>query len=191
LIDFTFTEEQDLFREAIREWLAKNLPIERVRANDTNHSLGKDLIRGLGDLGLLCMTLPEDHGGAGADWVTATIAAEELGYADISETSRSLSQSSSLSRRAGVLWWTSIVRRSSGISASGKRLEERDSSESASLSQAEAQTWLVSRPPSTKAKANGLLTARRLTSAVHTSARRWEADTLSQDITIDLKGIGA
>jgi alkylation response protein AidB-like acyl-CoA dehydrogenase len=184
LIDFTFTEEQDLFREAIREWLAKNLPIERVRANDTNHSLGKDLIRGLGDLGLLCMTLPEDHGGAGADWVTATIAAEE-------QTSRSLSQSSSLSRRAGVLWWTSIVRRSSGISASGKRLEERDSSESASLSQAEAQTWLVSRPPSTKAKANGLLTARRLTSAVHTSARRWEADTLSQDITIDLKGIGA
>ncbi len=84
MIDFSFTEEQDLFREAIREWLTKNLPMERVRQNDTNHTLGKDLIRGLGDLGLLCMTLPEDHGGAGADWVTATIAAEELGYADIS-----------------------------------------------------------------------------------------------------------
>jgi acyl-CoA dehydrogenase len=84
MIDFSFTEEQDLFREAIKEWLAKNLPIEKVRENDENHELPKDLIKGLGDLGLLCMTLPEEHGGVGADWVTTTIAAEELGYADIS-----------------------------------------------------------------------------------------------------------
>jgi acyl-CoA dehydrogenase len=84
MIDFSFTEEQDLFREAIREWLAKNLPLEKVRENDEKHELPMDVIKGLGDLGLLCMTLPEEHGGVGADWVTATIAAEELGYADIS-----------------------------------------------------------------------------------------------------------
>jgi len=34
LVDFSFTEEQDLFREAIKEWLGKNLPIEKVREND-------------------------------------------------------------------------------------------------------------------------------------------------------------
>jgi len=84
MLDFSFTEEQDLFREAIKEWLAKNLPMERVRENDTKHELPNDIIKGLGDLGLLCMTLPEEHGGVGADWVTTTIAAEELGYADIS-----------------------------------------------------------------------------------------------------------
>jgi acyl-CoA dehydrogenase len=84
MIDFSFSDEQELFREAIKEWLAKNLPLERVRENDENHELPTDVIKGLGDLGLLCMTLPEDHGGAGADWVTTTIAAEELGYADIS-----------------------------------------------------------------------------------------------------------
>jgi acyl-CoA dehydrogenase len=84
LIDFSFTEEQDLFREAVREWLARNLPLERVRENDEKHEIGMDLIKGVGDLGLLCMTLPDEHGGAGADWVTTTIAAEELGYADIS-----------------------------------------------------------------------------------------------------------
>jgi len=84
MLDFSFTEEQDLFREAIKEWLAKNLPMEKVRENDTNHEIPKDIIKGLGDLGLLCMTLPEEHGGVGADWVTATIAAEELGFADIS-----------------------------------------------------------------------------------------------------------
>ena len=84
MLDFSFTEEQDLFREAIKEWLAKNLPMEKVRENDTNHEIPKDIIKDLGDLGLLCMTLPEEHGGVGADWVTATIAAEELGFADIS-----------------------------------------------------------------------------------------------------------
>ena len=84
MVDFSFTDEQELFREAVREWLSKNLPIEKVRENDERHELPKSLIKGIGDLGLLCMTLPEEHGGAGADWVTTTIAAEELGYADIS-----------------------------------------------------------------------------------------------------------
>ena len=84
MIDFSFTEEQDLFREVIREWLAKNMSLEQVRENDEKHEIPRGIIKGLGDLGLLCMTLPEEHGGAGADWVTTTIAAEELGYADIS-----------------------------------------------------------------------------------------------------------
>lgn len=84
LIDYSFSEEQDLFREAIREWLSKNMTLEQVRKNDTNHELPRDIIKGMGDLGLLLLTLPEEDGGSDADWVTATIGAEELGYADIS-----------------------------------------------------------------------------------------------------------
>ena len=84
MIDFSFSEEQELFRESVREWLSKNLPLEKVRENDEKHELPMDVVKGLGDLGLLCMTLPEEHGGVGADWVTTAIAAEELGYADIS-----------------------------------------------------------------------------------------------------------
>jgi acyl-CoA dehydrogenase len=87
LIDFSFTEEQELFREAIREWLSKNLSLEQVRENDTNHELPKSFIKGMGDMGLLLLTIPEEDGGSGADWVTATIAAEEMGYADISVAS--------------------------------------------------------------------------------------------------------
>jgi alkylation response protein AidB-like acyl-CoA dehydrogenase len=87
LIDFSFSEEQDLFREAVREWLSKNLNLEQVRENDTKHELPMSLIKGLGDLGLLLLTLPEEDGGSDADWVTATIGAEELGYADISVAS--------------------------------------------------------------------------------------------------------
>ena len=84
MLDFSFTEEQELFREAIREWLSKELTLEQVRANDTNHEIPLDFIKGMGDLGLLLLTLPEEDGGSDADWITASIAAEELAYADIS-----------------------------------------------------------------------------------------------------------
>ena len=84
MIDFSFTEEQNLFREAVREWLSKNLTLEQVRENDTKHEIPRSFMKGLGDLGLLLLTLPEEDGGSGADWITATIGAEELGYADIS-----------------------------------------------------------------------------------------------------------
>jgi acyl-CoA dehydrogenase len=84
MIDFSFTEEQVLFRQAIREWFEKNLPLEKVREYDTKAKIPREIIKGVADLGLLLMTLPEEHGGAGADWVTTTIAAEEMGYWDIS-----------------------------------------------------------------------------------------------------------
>ena len=84
MVDFSFTEEQELFRKAIREWCDKNLPLEKIREMDSNGEIPSETIKSMADLGLLVMTAPQSHGGTGADWVTACIAAEELGYADIS-----------------------------------------------------------------------------------------------------------
>ncbi|MEM3626549.1 MAG: acyl-CoA dehydrogenase family protein [Candidatus Bathyarchaeia archaeon] len=83
-MDFTFTEEQELFRNALREWCEKNLPLEKIREMDSKGEIPRELIKSMGDMGLLVMTAPQEHGGTGADWVTACIAAEELGYADVS-----------------------------------------------------------------------------------------------------------
>jgi len=83
MIDFSFTEEQKLFRKALREWCEKNLPMEKVREIDTKQEVPDEITKGMAELGLWLMTVPEEHGGAGADWVTACIAAEELAYADI------------------------------------------------------------------------------------------------------------
>jgi len=83
-LDFSFTEEQELFRKAVREWCEKNLPMEKIREMDTRGSIPQELLRSMGEMGLLIMTAPQEHGGTGADWVTACIAAEELGYADVS-----------------------------------------------------------------------------------------------------------
>jgi acyl-CoA dehydrogenase len=84
MVDFSFTEEQELFRKAIREWCQKNLPLEKIREMDTEGEIPHEMLNSMADLGLLIMTAPEEHGGTGADWVTACIAAEELGYADVS-----------------------------------------------------------------------------------------------------------
>lgn len=84
MVDFAFTEEQELFRKAVHEWCEKELPLEKIREMDNKGEIPQELIRGMADLGLLLMTIPEEHGGANADWVMACIAAEELGYADIS-----------------------------------------------------------------------------------------------------------
>lgn len=84
MIDFGFTEEQELFRKAIRDWCQANLPLEKIREFDSKGEIPKEIIKSMADLGLFIMTAPQEHGGTGADWVTACIAAEELGYADVS-----------------------------------------------------------------------------------------------------------
>jgi len=84
MVDFSFTEEQELFRKALKEWCEKNLPLEKIREMDGKGEIPREILKGMADLGLLVMTAPQEHGGTGADWVTACIAGEELGYADIS-----------------------------------------------------------------------------------------------------------
>jgi acyl-CoA dehydrogenase len=84
MVEFSFKEEQELFRNALREWCKKHIPLEAIREMDTKGEIPQSLVRSMSELGLLIMTAPEEHGGTGADWVTACIAAEELGYADVS-----------------------------------------------------------------------------------------------------------
>lgn len=84
MVDFSFTEEQEIIRNTLREWCNKNLPLEKIREWDTKGEIPQSIVKDMANLGLLIMTAPEEHGGLGADWVTACIVAEELGYADIS-----------------------------------------------------------------------------------------------------------
>jgi acyl-CoA dehydrogenase len=84
MVDFAFTEEQELFRNVLREWCLKNLPLEKIREMDSKGEISREILKSMADMGLFIMTAPQEHGGTGADWVTACIAAEELGYADVS-----------------------------------------------------------------------------------------------------------
>ncbi|NIU39129.1 acyl-CoA dehydrogenase, partial [Candidatus Bathyarchaeota archaeon] len=59
MVNFGFTEEQELFRKVLREWCQKNLPIEKVREIDTKQWIPDEIIKGMADLGLWLMTAPE------------------------------------------------------------------------------------------------------------------------------------
>ena len=67
MIDFSFTEEQELFRKSLRELYMKNLSLEKIREIDNKHEILKEILKGMADLGLLLMTVPEEYGGVGAD----------------------------------------------------------------------------------------------------------------------------
>ena len=83
MVDYNFTEEQELIRKSVREWCSKNLAMEKIREMDTKQEVPREVIKGMGELGILLPTVPTEHGGAGLDWVTACIIAEEIGYWDV------------------------------------------------------------------------------------------------------------
>ncbi len=82
-MDFGWNAEQEMWRKAVRDFAQKEIT-PRVREYDTTGEIPPDLIKGMAQMGLLALTVPEEYGGMGADWTMACIAAEELGRADIS-----------------------------------------------------------------------------------------------------------
>ncbi len=79
--NFSLTEEQILFRWAVRDFCKKNLA-PKAKEIDEKREIPNDVIKGMAQLGLLALTVPPKYGGAGADFTMATIGAEELAYAD-------------------------------------------------------------------------------------------------------------
>ena len=65
---FAFTEDQLLFRDTVADLLAKECPPEAVRDAWT-HDLGRrpDLWAPLAEMGVIGLTVPEQHGGLGMD----------------------------------------------------------------------------------------------------------------------------
>jgi acyl-CoA dehydrogenase len=82
-MDFGWTEEQRMWRRAVRDFAQAEIA-PRVREIDSDERIPVDIVKGMADVGLLAPLVSEDYGGAAADWTMATIAAEELGRADIS-----------------------------------------------------------------------------------------------------------
>ena len=76
-LTFGFTEEQTLLREEVRRFAE-----ERIRpglaVRDREHTFPEDILREMGELGLLGMLVEEEYGGAGMDVLTYAIAVEEL-----------------------------------------------------------------------------------------------------------------
>jgi len=76
-MNFELTPEQKLFKKTIREFAEKN--IKPIAAKiDQEEYFPKDLYKKMGQMGLMSMTIPQEHGGAGIDRVSYMIALEEI-----------------------------------------------------------------------------------------------------------------
>ena len=79
-MDFELTDEQELIREAVREFAdAEVAPI--AAELDRDHRFPTELLPKLAELNLMGMPYPEKVGGAGADYVSYVIMIEELSRA--------------------------------------------------------------------------------------------------------------
>lgn len=90
-MDFTYTEDQLLFQESVREFLVNEVSCEKVRELwDTETGRSDELWSQLAEMGLTGMTVPEAFGGLGMNEVDFVLLAQECGYvalpANLTET---------------------------------------------------------------------------------------------------------
>lgn len=72
-----YTEEHRIFREAVRKFLEKEV-IPNVEEWEEVGILPKSIWKKMGEQGFLCMDVPEEYGGLGADFLYSVILIEEL-----------------------------------------------------------------------------------------------------------------
>lgn len=77
-LNFEFTEEQEMFRDTIRDFAANEVEplIEEYEAKE---DFPKELFPKLGEMGFLGIVFPEQYGGVGMDKITDCIFSEEMG----------------------------------------------------------------------------------------------------------------
>jgi alkylation response protein AidB-like acyl-CoA dehydrogenase len=85
-MDFTFTEDQLLFQESVRDFLVNEVTPERIRASwETDSGRDPVLWSQLAELGLTGITVPEVHGGLGMSALDFVLLAQECGYVALPE----------------------------------------------------------------------------------------------------------
>ena len=82
-MNFDLAEEQEMVRNSVREF-AQNEIAPVAREYDEAERFPREQLKGLAELGLLGMIIPEEYGGAGFDSVSYALALEEISKADSS-----------------------------------------------------------------------------------------------------------
>ena len=85
-MDFTFSEDQLLFQESVRDFLVNEVTPAKIRELwETDSGRSDTLWSQLAELGLTGMTVPEKFGGLGMDELDFVLLAQECGYVALPE----------------------------------------------------------------------------------------------------------
>jgi alkylation response protein AidB-like acyl-CoA dehydrogenase len=77
MIDFTFTEEQEMFRKAAREF-AETSVAPHVDEMEKTGEVSDEVVKALGTAEMMALTIPEDYDGLGLGYTARMIALEEI-----------------------------------------------------------------------------------------------------------------
>ena len=87
-MDFRYSTEQTLYRQAIREWLTKNLEPRARAIDEAEDGIPDDITAGMAELGMFGVTIPEEYGGMPLPdderLIYAMITIQEIARADLS-----------------------------------------------------------------------------------------------------------
>ena len=75
------SEEHMMLREMVRDWVKENVEPQAFE-HDKEEKFNLELLKSMGEMGLLGISAPEEYGGAGLDATACTIIHEELSASD-------------------------------------------------------------------------------------------------------------
>src|SRR5437870_1902726 len=81
MMDFSFSEEQELLRKTVRQFVDKEI-MPYIKEWDENHHFEPKILKRLAELGLMGVCIPEQYGGSGMDYNSLAIVCEELERGD-------------------------------------------------------------------------------------------------------------
>jgi alkylation response protein AidB-like acyl-CoA dehydrogenase len=82
MIDFTFTEEQEMFRKAAREFAETKVAPKVLEMEETGKP-SDEVIKALGEAEMMALTISEEYGGLGLGYTARLIALEEIGRVSV------------------------------------------------------------------------------------------------------------
>ena len=77
MIDFTFTEEQEMLRKAARE-VAETKIAPKVAEMEKTGEVSDEVVKALAEAEMMAITIPEEYGGLGLGYTERMIAVEEI-----------------------------------------------------------------------------------------------------------------
>ena len=82
MIDFTFTEEQEMLRQAAREF-AETKVAPKIPEMEESGMVNDEVVKALGEAEMMALTIPEEYGGLGLGYTARLIALEEIGRVSV------------------------------------------------------------------------------------------------------------